>query len=1053
MTGQSVGELCANSLLKLALEPPREATLGMSKSPPGLAAPTRVRYFGDYELVEEIARGGMGVVHKARQTSLNRTVALKMILAGDFSSPAMVERFQTEAEAAARLEHPNIVPIYEIGQHEGQHYFSMRFVEGGTLTQALAKQKFSSRQASGLLIKVAWAVHHAHQRGIIHRDLKPGNILLDADGEPHVADFGLAKLLEHDSALTQSATILGTPAYMAPEQAHGQMKQATTAVDIYSLGAILYELLTGRPPFVGRSALEVLAQVREREPADPQSLHPDLARDLAVICLKCLEKDPTRRYGSSEALAEDLQRWLNHEPIQARRTKLPERVWKWTQRKPVVAGLGAISIVLLLAVAIGSPIALSRIHHERQRAEEGELGALRKSYASDMILAQQALAQNNLGRAEGLLNRHRPKDGGVDLRGWEWRYLWQYCRSDALFSFGKEGIIASLALSHDGRWVAVGGYDSGEVAVWDLDARKERVRFAGNGRNVMVAFSPRNHHLAFTAQTGLKSNVTYRVRLLDGNELKVTGELKLDGECRGLAFSPDGETLITITESPPEIVRWRIADQRKLATLPIRDPWLSPEGTTFALTHDFRLAAYCGRENEISVVDLATGKELWTCRATESRILALGFSPDGKTLASAAGHVDPDIRLWNVQTGGELGRLEKHRGWVGSFVFWPDGITFASAGSDQLIRFWRMPEPRPFAILRGHRLEVWRLALVPGGQRLISASKDGSVCVWEASATPDRKTYTALQGIFAWGFGGNGSSVVTLDREGGVARWKGAGFRDAEPLFQVQSGFLEACVSQDGNWVATVFSNGWVRIWDVTRRELAGEFMAGRVSESGEVGMNGTRRLQFLAHTNSLVLSYQADDLLHQWDWKTGRELRAWPATPRAFAMAISLDDQWCLTVGWAGAGSLVNLRDGRERRIDFGLKQLPDAAFSPDGKYFAVPSQTGIATIRDITSMREIARLSGFMQGVHSVTFSPDGRRLLIGSDGQEALKLWDTHSWQELITLEGQGSIFRSPALSPDGDTVGALNSKGLLHLWRAPSWPEIQRQEREMIGGIAP
>ena len=1062
LTGQAIGDLCANCLLKLALDPPHEETMGLDEAPPVPAGAIRVRYFGDYELMEEIARGGMGVVYKARQVSLNRTVALKMILAGDFSSPATIERFQTEAEAAARLEHPHIVPIYEIGTHESQHYFSMRFVEGGTLTQAIRREKFTPRRAAEQMIKVARAVHHAHQRGILHRDLKPGNILLDAAGEPHVADFGLAKLLEHDSALTQSAVVLGTPSYMAPEQAEGRMKEATTAVDIYSLGAIFYELLTGRPPFTGASALDVLTQVREREPASPQSLKPELDRDLAVICLKCLEKDPAHRYGSAEALAEELQRWLADEPIQARRTTLPERAWKWARRKPVVASLLVAILLVGVAGLVGilwqgkrakeeagrataeaqrANLEAGNARQESKRAEAGELAARRVAYTSDMNLAQQALAQNNLGSAEELLNRHRPKEGRPDLRGWEWRYLWQYCRSDALFTLCKEGIIASLTLSHDGKWVAVGGYDNGELAVWDLDSRKEIVRLPGNGRRVVAAFSPRDRQLAFSGWTGSKSNAHHRVRLWDGNERKVVAELALAGECRGLAYSADGETLITATESPGEIVRWRIADQRKLATLPLRDALLSPEGTTFAVTRDFSMASYCAREGDITVVDLANGKELWTQRATEDRVLALAFSPDGKTLASAAGYVDPDMRLWDVPTGKEVGRQEKHRGWVGSIVFWPDGKTFASAGSDQLIRLWNMTETRPAAILRGHRLEVWRLAMLPDGRTLVSGSKDGSVCVWDTSKMGDRKTYTTVPGVFVWGFGDNGSSVVTLDRQGSVARWKGSGFRDSEPLFQVLPGFLEACISQDGNRVATVFSNGLVRVWDVKRRELTSEFVAGRISQSGEIGMNGTRRLQFLARTSSLVLSYQADDLLHQWDWESRREVRSWPAAPRAFAMGFSPDENWCLTVGWDGFGSLVNLREGRERHFDFGLKQLPDAAFSPDGKHFAVPSQTGVASVRETSSLGEVATLRGFMQGVHSVAFSADGRRLVTGSDGQEAIKFWDTKTWQELITLEGQGSIFRTPTFSADGDSLGALNSKGVLHLWHAPSWAEIE------------
>jgi len=343
------------------------------------------RPFGDYEILAEIAHGGMGVVYKARQTSLHRTVALKMVAAGQLASPGAVRRFHTEAESAANLDHPNIVPIYEIGEHDGQHYFTMKLVPGASLAQRLAEftlapadsaeahksalVRSQAHKLAALLTKVAEAVHYAHQRGILHRDLKPGNILIDESGQPHVTDFGLAKRVEADTHLTLSGEIMGTPAYMAPEQAAGNVRQVTTAADVFSLGVILYQLLTGRVPFPGATPVEVLHAVIHQEPPAPRALNPVAPRDLETVCLKCLEKDPTKRYGSAREVAEELGRFVRGEPIQARPVSRAEKVWRWSRRNPALAGFGAATLVLLVTVAVGAPIAVWREARLRRHAE------------------------------------------------------------------------------------------------------------------------------------------------------------------------------------------------------------------------------------------------------------------------------------------------------------------------------------------------------------------------------------------------------------------------------------------------------------------------------------------------------------------------------------------------------------------------------------------------------------------------------------------------------------------------------------------------------------
>jgi len=376
-------------------------------STPELSRGTTVRYFGDYEIQTELGRGGMGVVYKARQVTLNRPVALKMIKAGVLADDAELRRFQNEAEAVALLDHAGIVPVYEVGEREGQKYFSMKLVEGGNLAEQLAWFKDNPRAAATLLAETAEAVHHAHMRGILHRDLKPANILIDAEGHPHVTDFGLAKLIEADVELTASGAVMGTPSYMSPEQAAGRRGTITTATDVYGLGAILYALSTGKAPFGGESLVDTLQAVKEQPPEPPRNLNPNVPRDLETICLKCLAKDPRRRYTSAQALADDLRSWLDSRPISARRVGPAERAWLWCKRKPAVAALAAAVMVAVVGGTAGIFVvqaranAKLRVERDKAIAAERQTGLERdkaiaaeaKSKAINEFLTQDLLTQ------------------------------------------------------------------------------------------------------------------------------------------------------------------------------------------------------------------------------------------------------------------------------------------------------------------------------------------------------------------------------------------------------------------------------------------------------------------------------------------------------------------------------------------------------------------------------------------------------------------------------------------------------------------------------------
>ncbi len=361
-----------------------------SKSTSALGPGSKLRYFGDYELLEEIARGGMGVVYKARQSTLKRIVALKMILSGQLAGEEDVKRFYAEAEAAAKLDHPNIVPIFEIGQHDGQHYFSMALVEGESLARKVAEGPLPPREAAGLIRKVAEAVAYAHVEGVVHRDLKPANVLLDKDGEPRVTDFGLAKRISPESlsseavdsaGLTATGQILGTPSYMPPEQAAGKTDQIGSVSDVYSLGAVLYCLLTGRPPFQAASPVDIIMQVLEKEPVPLRRLDSRIPRDLETICLKCLEKEPQRRYQSAQELAEELDRHLNDEPIRARRAGPIDRAVRWVRRNRRITVTSAVAALAAAVLVMGTVWGV-------QFYRQSQLGYIELSTSGPQMLAE-----------------------------------------------------------------------------------------------------------------------------------------------------------------------------------------------------------------------------------------------------------------------------------------------------------------------------------------------------------------------------------------------------------------------------------------------------------------------------------------------------------------------------------------------------------------------------------------------------------------------------------------------------------------------------------------
>jgi serine/threonine protein kinase/WD40 repeat protein len=1055
--------LCTRCLLTGALIPPLETEPVEMESPATLLAR---KEFAGYELLGEIARGGMGIVFRARQKRPERTVALKIIATGELASTATVERFRTEAEAAARLDHPGIVPIYEVGQHGTWHFFSMRLIEGPTLGRAIDGKPMPPEAAAKLMAKIARAVHHAHQRGILHRDLKPNNILLDAKGEPHLTDFGLAKLVESGLSLTQSDMVLGTPAYMAPEQAAGGSRDLTVAVDVYGLGAVFYEMLTGRPPFEAPSIHLLLKMVAEEEPRPPSYVHRDrrksaliraadsayrkrrgidhviassaatnaLLADLDVICLKCLEKDPAQRYRSADELADDLERALRHESIAAKPSTATQRVRKWARRNPIKVAFAVSVLALLVAgttISTWQAVRATRAEKEQSRLRRD---AEAQAYAADINLAEQSLAANNFGRAHELLLRHRsPSD--QDLRGWEWRYLWQHARSDAEKEFVHlPNSITSLAVSSDGRWLAVGQIDGGGLVVYDVPNHTEVYRAASPFQRVMTAFSPRAPLLAFSFTTG-ESDREKRsnwVRLWNAEQRQVVGDIPIPARCERLRFSADGEKLLLAAGS--ELTLWRVSDQKQLGRF-VSD---AAAWWTLDAAGDLSLATCAAEKGGLRLVDLTRSNVLWTVPAADDYIIAVALSPDRTMVASAAGFAESSIRLWDAASGRELARLDGHVGYVHDLRFVADGKTLISASSDQTIRLWDIETRRQVGVLRGHRQEVWSQTLLPDQRTLISGAKDGSVLVWNLDRVHETRGRTILSApARGWTFGADGKTILLGENSGVISEWSGADFQQRRVLHDFGTNLTRACFTGDGRLVAVELPDRRAVIRDLRHARTLAEI-------SLPPGKSYVR--EFSPDGSHLFLDNSSGEDFHAWNVASNALVQTWRISGSYnIGGAQSHDGRWRVVVNGLGHGIARDLIAQTNRNFALEIVEPDASAFSPDNKILAVASLRGLVHLYEWPSLREAGTLRGFLQGAHWVTFSPDGRRVAGGSNGRQAVKIWDVPTQRELITLDGNGSIFSRIQFSENGNLVGARSQAGLVHIWRAPSYEEIAASTR--------
>ncbi|MGO9916156.1 MAG: WD40 repeat domain-containing serine/threonine protein kinase [Isosphaeraceae bacterium] len=1040
--------------------PARSATAGPAHDLPTIAPVTtggqadhngepapgeRIRYFGDYEIVREIARGGMGVVFQARQISLNRTVALKMILAGQLADETDVMRFHTEAEAAAHLDHPGIVPIFEVGQHDGQHFFSMAFVEGRSLAQRLAEGPMPARESAALLLQVAEAIEYAHRRGVIHRDLKPANILLDAEDRPRVTDFGLARRVRADGGLTGSGQMMGTPSYMPPEQAGGKQGEVGPAADVYALGATLYCMVTGRPPFQAATAMETVLQVISDEPVLPRRLNASIPRDVETICLKCLEKEPGKRYAGAAALGQDLRRVLAGEPIVARPVTRLERAVKWARRRPAIAALLGL-VALVTALGLGGVLwqwraaVLARGAAEREtiRANAQAELAEQRLYDVRMTLIPQywdgqdppPLAQHQMkrqrpdqivdrhvdfsapngARLRRLLDEQLPASrGGADRRGFEWYYWRRKIASGHITLSGHAAPVESVAFSPDGRRLASAGGQ--QVKVWDAATGREILTF--NGHTALahgVAFSPNGKRIASAGGDQV-------VRLWDADTGKV--ELVLSGHSApvfGVAFSPNGR-LLASAGADENVLLWDTTTERRIHTFKANCKRVG----SVAFSPDGRRLASGGDDGSVRVWDAVTGKEELAVHGHTQGIAGMAFSPDGKRLASAS--LDCAVKLWDAQTGREVLTRTVSNWPTVSVAFNPDGKRLASAGLAQIVELWNSETGERVQVLKGHAAPVTSVAFSPDGHHLASASWDHTVKVWDAVIGQETPTLTGHAGpVWSVAFSPDSQRVASAGADQVIRVWNPETRREILELKGHVEKVTDVVFSPDGRHVASASQDGTVKLWDAATGNEALTLAAHPNVVAGLAFSPDGRRLATASWDQTVKL----------WDAATGREvLRFKGHAAQVDSVAFSSDGRRLASGGGDRAVRVWDAATGEELLVLRGhTKQIWSVAYSPDSRLLASSGADETVKVWDAATGKELLSLKEHVGDVPSVAFSPEGQRLAsAGYNG--TLRVWDLKTGQETLSLKAHSDVVTSLAFSADGRLASASRD-GTVKLW---------------------